>query len=337
MFSNAFHSSGSKTSVTKMTTVSIVVRTKNNEQTLGECLSKIMNQKIDFSFEIIIIDSGSQDSTLDIANQFNVRILRIDSTDYDFADVLNLGVKSSRGEYIIFLSADAIPAHTRWAYYITKAFKDEKVAGVYGKQIPNMDANPITEATYRIVYHDEYKEKCKTSKSITDFFFSNANSAVRKETWSLHDFCYAPLAYYCEDQEWSLWTISKGLKIVYEPRAEVYHSHNFSLGQVLRRSYDTGLAMRGLKEKYNEFQLLGLMLWGSPVFSETIRKLAGSERLNNGTYEKLRWLAHSFTYSLFRTTGFFMGWLRFPTKVFGLDLSLYKSVVKAGRIAYPDA
>ena len=95
--------------------------------------------------------------------------------------------------------------------------------------------------------------------------------------------------------------------------------------------------MRGLKRKYNEFQLLDLTFWGSPVFSETIRKLAGSERLNNETYEKLRWLTHSLTYSLFRTTGFLMGWLRFPTKVFGLDLSLYKSVVKAGRIADQNA
>lgn len=223
--------------------ISIVIRTKNSEKNLIKILKEIYSQKIDISFEVVIVDSGSTDNTLKIASLYSCKIVKIAQEKFTYPYALNVGIKYCEGEYIVFLSSDALPADERWLYHLTKHFSDPNVAGVFGKQIPFKGLNPIEE--YFLLYED-----FPSDVSNIRILFSNANGCIRKDVWEKYKFDEKVSKKRCnllvgEDQLWAKEVKQKGYKIVYEPRAVVYHSHKFSL-KYMGRLYSGGYFFKEL-------------------------------------------------------------------------------------------
>jgi glycosyltransferase involved in cell wall biosynthesis len=77
-----------------MLEISIIIRTKNEEKWLDQCLNILSTQSYN-NFEILIIDSGSTDKTLEIAKKYNTRILKIKSSDFNYPYTLNFGCKNA--------------------------------------------------------------------------------------------------------------------------------------------------------------------------------------------------------------------------------------------------
>ena len=95
--------------------ISIIIRTYNEERYLNDLLNAISNQNVnDHKVEIIIVDSGSTDKTLEIANSFNCTIKKIEKVNFSFGRSLNLGCITSNGEILIFISGHCIPANEFW-------------------------------------------------------------------------------------------------------------------------------------------------------------------------------------------------------------------------------
>ena len=117
-----------------MPETSIVIRTFNEEKHIGNLLSAIASQTYK-NYEIVIVDSGSTDDTLSIAEKFPVRIIKIESRDFTFGYSLNVGCEASRGKYLVFVSAHILPVSREWLSNLVNAFKNEKVAMVYGRQM----------------------------------------------------------------------------------------------------------------------------------------------------------------------------------------------------------
>ena len=113
--------------------VSIIIRTKNEERWLEQCLKKIFNQSYS-NFEVIIIDNNSKDRTIKKAKKFPVKIFKI--KNFLPGKAINLGVKKSKGKIIVCLSAHCVPVNNNWLQKITSSLKDPKVAGIYGRQKP---------------------------------------------------------------------------------------------------------------------------------------------------------------------------------------------------------
>ena len=113
--------------------VSIIIRTKNEERWIEQCLKKIFDQNYD-NFEVILVDNNSKDKTLKKAKKFPVKIVKI--SKFLPGKAINLGIKKSKGELIVCLSAHCIPINNDWLKRIVHALKDPKVAGVYGRQKP---------------------------------------------------------------------------------------------------------------------------------------------------------------------------------------------------------
>lgn len=211
-------------------TASIVIRTKNEEAFLGRTLEAIHAQDYRH-YEIIVVDSGSTDGTLAIARQFNdITIIEINPEQFSYGGALNIGTAESSRDIIVFLSAHAIPVNNRWLSNIVKHFQDPKVAAVYGRQLPHDDAYPPVKATYLNCYKSD--QRLQTTPN--DHFFSNANAAIIKRLWDALPFDEDMPG--CEDQMWAKQILSLGYKIMYEPEAAVYHSHNESLMRVYQRS-----------------------------------------------------------------------------------------------------
>ena len=114
--------------------VSIIVRTKNEERWIGQCLSGIVNQNYK-NIEIILVDNESTDKTLEIALKFDIKYI-IYKSDNDFkpGKAINLGVRASSGEYIVILSGHCIPTNETWLENLVLNLEKNNVGGVYGRQ-----------------------------------------------------------------------------------------------------------------------------------------------------------------------------------------------------------
>ncbi len=208
---------------------SILVRTKNEEKYLARTIEAIRAQSFQ-SYEIIVVDSGSTDGTLDVAASCeDVTLLYIAPPEFTFGRALNVGAQRARGEYLVTLSAHALPRDEHWLFNLVRPFNDPLVAGVYGRQLPRPDAYPPV----KVDYLSHYNAEDRVLTAVEGAYFSNANAALRRQLWKGLPFDEELPA--CEDQDWARKALTRGYKIVYEPQAAVYHSHNEFLWAVYRR------------------------------------------------------------------------------------------------------
>ncbi|MBW4691937.1 MAG: glycosyltransferase [Lyngbya sp. HA4199-MV5] len=221
---------------------SVLIRTKNEAKDITKTLSLVMDQSLPPD-EIIVVDSGSTDGTVELVQQANAKLITMRPEDFTFGRSLNLGCAATDADIIVMLSAHAFPCDRDWLNHLTQPFADSQVAGVYGKQVPHADADPPVERDYRSFYRDQPRVQTNPQE-VGDRAFSNANAAIRRQWWEKRPFDETLSG--CEDVEWAWAMLALGTKIVYVPEAAVYHSHNEPLRQVYKRTYRETLALQTL-------------------------------------------------------------------------------------------
>lgn len=212
-----------------MEIVSIIIRTLNEAKYLGELLEIIGSQdlKNEFKLEVIVVDSGSSDSTLSIAKSFNCKIINIRRDEFSFGRSLNIGCKNAIGKYLVFISGHCIPSSAEWVFNLIKPIKNNEVQLTYGRQVSGPDSKLSESNIFKKFYP-------KTSSIPQNhFFFNNANSAVLKDVWEYELFNEELTG--LEDMYFAKKVAEDGKKIGYVTEAKVYHLHNESWRQVIRR------------------------------------------------------------------------------------------------------
>ena len=226
-----------------MTTVSIILPTKNVENNIGDLLRSVYRQDFSGEIETIILDS-SDDKTPEIAKGFPVKFIHVEEDDYNYGGTRNYGASLAKGNYLIFLSADVVIKDPQWLTKLLMPFKDSMVAGVFGRQHPRKDASPMEEFFIQYFYpkKNDIREMDDQGKvQLTNLmFFSNTNSAIRKDIWEKTKI---PEMLMSEDHEWAKRVLLAGSKIAYTNESVVYHSHDYSLKQVFHRFFDTGATL----------------------------------------------------------------------------------------------
>ncbi len=210
-----------------MRAVSVVIRTRNEASGLDRLLAALQRQT-HRPEEVIVVDSGSCDATVSIARREETKVIEVDFADFSFGRTLNLGSAAARGEFLVYLSAHASPREANYLENLLSPFADPQAAGVYGRQCPWPDCNIFEAAAIEAAF------ACRTVHPEGDFFFSAANCAVRRGVWEQLPFNEELPG--CEDQLWAKGALEAGYKIIYEPRAAVYHSHNEGLRGIYCRS-----------------------------------------------------------------------------------------------------
>lgn len=239
--------------------ISIILLTKNGEKYLEEVLRAVFSQKIDDSYEVIAIDSGSMDRTKEILKRFPVRIQEIPSISFNHGETRNLGARLSNGPFLVFLTQDATPMNEYWLKHLVEPLKrNEKVAGAFSKQVPRKEC-PLMERRQilqtELVSGDQ--ERINSAMDNPEYeknpyryiWFSNTSSSIRREVWEKIPFRRLDFA---EDQDWAKRVLEAGYHTVYVPTSVVIHSHHYGPLKNFRRHYEHAKAMKELFGK-NEF------------------------------------------------------------------------------------
>ena len=111
--------------------VSVVIPALNEAgPKLEALLKKILAQEGDFEREVILVDSGSTDGTVELAESYGAIIHRIRKQEFDHGATRKLGISLTRGEYALLTVGDAVPLDERWmAPMVENLERDERVAG----------------------------------------------------------------------------------------------------------------------------------------------------------------------------------------------------------------
>ncbi|MEJ2006144.1 MAG: glycosyltransferase, partial [Cyclobacteriaceae bacterium] len=214
---------------------SIIIRAFNEEKALGRLLDGI-EQQTGVDYEILLVDSGSTDRTLDIAARYPVRIVRIDSSEFTFGRSLNRGITAARGKFIIIISAHCFPVYPDWLQQLLRPFQDEKVAVTYGRQRGGT-SNHFSEHQFFRTYFPADSQPDQGQP-----FTHNANAAIRRSLWEQHN--YNEELTGLEDLAWSSWAREQGYKIAYVAEAEIVHIHQETIRQVNNRYRREAIAMK---------------------------------------------------------------------------------------------
>jgi rhamnosyltransferase len=224
--------------------LSVVIPVKNGGSDLERCLDAILVQKVDEETEIVVVDSGSTDGSIAVATARGAKVLEIPPESFTHGGSRNLGARNARGEILIFISQDAYPTEPDWLTLLTAPLReDATVAGVYGRQLGHHDASPPEIYFLDFLYGPDARRQqaagvAKVSMDTT--LFSNVNAAIRRELWER--FPFPTDIVMSEDQVWSRNAVLAGYALVYEPRAAVRHSHNYTMVAAFKRFFDSGVS-----------------------------------------------------------------------------------------------
>ena len=243
----------------KKVDVTVFIPTFNGEKYLERLLTAVESQDFSGSFEILIIDSGSSDQTLEIISQHPlVRLVDIDQSEFGHGKTRNLAAKQARGTYIAYLSHDAIPVGKTWLSELVAPLDPTGLdcVGVVGKHVARENCSPLLKYDIRGVFDAcgpdneitivDGSQKPVESMSAGELFYSDVNSATRT------DFLLNTIAYrnvdYSEDLAFAQDFLSAGYKKAYVPSAVVEHSNDVTLSEYGKRVFDETLGMRKVGE-----------------------------------------------------------------------------------------
>ncbi len=223
---------------------SVLIPVRDGGEEFRRCLSALGRQRLDGDFEIVVVDSGSTDDTVEIARAAGARVESIPRSEFNYGGTRNLLAELASGEILVAISHDAYPERDDWLESMTRPFgESDRLAGVYGRQVAHADAPPPQRFALSFLYGDEPRTQTASRPeeiSVRTTLFTNVCSAIRRRVWE--EFPFASGMAMGEDQEWARRVLLAGYAIRYEPRAVVRHSHPYTLRSAFRRYFDLGTA-----------------------------------------------------------------------------------------------
>ena len=202
-----------------MVEISVLVLAKNEEHNVPKCLDAIYSQRVNSDFEVVFIDSGSSDRTVEIARQYPVQFHQIPPEEFHHSRTRNLAASLSHGKYLVYLAM-----------------------AVYGRHLPKHGSSMERQHALSTLYGpDRIVKNLQTRDELgyRYYHFSTVNAAIRREAWEATRF--PDNLRFGEDTAIAKRMLDREWAIVYEPDAAVYHSHDYPAHVLLRRYFDIGV------------------------------------------------------------------------------------------------
>jgi rhamnosyltransferase len=232
-----------------MNAVTVAIPVRNGGRMLAQTLDGVRRQQVDAEVELLVADSGSTDGSRELTEAAGATVIDVEPGEFSHGGTRNLLAERARGDHIAFLTQDATPADEHWLARLLEGFAlDERVGLVFGPY----RARPHASLMVRRELDDWFLSFAPDGQPRVDrqavgdraSFFTDANGCVAREAWQQVPF--RPVSY-AEDQMLAHDLMSAGWAKTYHPAAVVIHSHDYTPGQVLRRSFDEARALREVR------------------------------------------------------------------------------------------
>lgn len=235
-----------------MTDAAVFIPVLNGEKYLDELLRAVLAQRGAGPVEVLVIDSGSTDGSLEIARRHPVRLEQIPNREFGHGRTRNLAMRRTSAPFVAFITQDATPAHDRWLAELLAPFADPLVAATYGAQLPRASSDPTTARTVAEAY-GRFGPLTVDAATVDRPIFSSVNSCVRRAAWEETPFRDVP---YAEDFHLANDLLARGLKLAYAPGGAVHHSNEYTLAEYFGRMVDEFGALPPTQERLLEARLL---------------------------------------------------------------------------------
>lgn len=217
--------------------ISVIIRTLNEVRYLDSLLSRLAEQDTGgLGHEVILVDSGSTDGTLEIAERHGCRILHIGREEFSFGRSLNRGCGAARGDILAIISGHCVPTDRHWLARLCQPLLEDQAGYSFGRQLGGAGSH-FSEQRIFAKYFPEMPDAGQKA-----FFCNNANAALRHSDWERLRFDEELTG--LEDMELAQRLIAAGGRVVYVPEAAVYHHHQETWAQIQRRFEREALALQ---------------------------------------------------------------------------------------------
>ena len=233
---------------------SVFIPTYNGGAVFKSVIDMVRRQRSPWGFEIIVIDSSSTDGTDDFCRDAtNVVFKQIAQSEFSHGGTRNRGVELAQGEFIAFLTQDALPIDEFWLYNLVSLLEAHpNAAGAFGCHVAWPHASPFIKRDLTEHFKGFAAAPVAVSKE-TDpgrwasgdagwrqflHFYSDNNSCLRRSVWQKIPL---PNVSYGEDQLWADQIIEAGYQKVYAHAAPVYHSHDYDYDATIKRAEEEAM------------------------------------------------------------------------------------------------
>jgi rhamnosyltransferase len=244
--------------------VTVAIPVRDGGVTLTRTLEALARQTV--VHELLICDSGSRDDSVARARSHGARVIEVARTEFSHGGTRNLLMAEASGQRVAFLTQDAEPAEERWLERLLAGFDlGADVSIVYGPYLPRPEvsravrwelerwfASLAPDGLPRVdrLEHDELPSDAgdRGLAAVTLIgargFFTDANACISRHAWERVPFREVS---YAEDRVLAIDMLRGGYAKAFMPDAAVWHSHDYTTGEQLRRCFDE---WRGLREVY---------------------------------------------------------------------------------------
>ncbi len=219
-------------------TTSIVIRTLNEADHLDALFDSIelQTQRPD---EVVLVDSGSTDRTVAIAESRGASIVHIPPGQFTFGRALNWGCEAAKGEVLVFVSAHVYALDETWLSALIEPFADPKVGLSYGGQTGDHRSNFAEIQLLKRWFPDDGGTLDQQNP-----FCNNANCAVRRSLWEHEP--YDETLTGLEDMAFARRLRANGHHIAYVPNARIAHVHEEAARQTFNRYRREAIAYQNI-------------------------------------------------------------------------------------------
>jgi rhamnosyltransferase len=288
--------------------VTIAIPTFMGERYIEEVLNSVFCQKTSVKYEVLVIDSGSVDDTVNIVKKFDARIIEIPNSEFGHGKTRNMAIDLAHGDFVVFLTQDATPFNEYWLEELIKLFNvSSEIVATYSKHVPRPDCNLIVKRDIvrhfkKLSPYDQLRLDFLNEKEVPAhvwhqmIFFSNVSSAIKKKITSKIKFADVPFS---EDQLFGKEVIRAGFKKAYIPTSIVFHSHDYRGLSYFRRMFDEFAGIETALGYIENRNIIHAFLKAIGIWLYSYADILSMEE-KLGFVDKIIWFIKSLEYAFYR-------------------------------------